>query len=158
MDATRVAPGLPEHLLVWMEGAQRRVAAAFDVVLPSTVAALGLRRLRVLQMVSERGVRQQALADHALVSKQAIADIVDGLEVAGLVERTPDPHDGRAWLVRATRRGLQACAAMDEAMAQVERDIAHEIGVDRYSTFVDVLRELAPTAADHRSAGSTPAP
>src|SRR4051812_45408676 len=91
--------GLPDHLLRWLEAAQRRVAVALDQTADDIVRQVPQRRLRILQLIPLEGTRQKDLAERALVSKQAIAELVDALETDELVERKPDPSDGRAWLV-----------------------------------------------------------
>jgi DNA-binding MarR family transcriptional regulator len=111
-------------------------------VLEEQTSRVGLRRLRILQLVPPDGARQKDLAERALVTKQAIAELIDALEQDGLVERTPDPRDGRAWLVVRSAEGRRVCAAMDQAMATVEGELARDLGAARYVGFLDVLREL----------------
>lgn len=133
---------LPQHVFRWIEAAQRRIAIELDLVLDAEVKDIGLRRLRILQLVPSEGARQKELAERALVTKQAMAENVDALEAAGLVERTSDPHDGRAWLVVRSAHGSRVCVAMDDAMRQVEKELARAVGADRYALFQDILREL----------------
>ena len=133
---------LPQHVFRWIEAAQRRIATELDSVLDAEAKGVGLRRLRILQLVPPEGARQKELAERALVTKQAMAENVDALEAAGLVERTSDPHDGRAWLVMRSAHGALVCKAMDDAMFQVEQELARSVGSDRYALFKDVLRDL----------------
>ena len=67
------------------------------------------------------GTRLTALAESAGMSKQAMGQLVDDLERLGYVERVPDPADGRAKIVRLTRRGT---LFMDDA-ADVVSGIWH---------------------------------
>jgi DNA-binding MarR family transcriptional regulator len=62
-----------------------------------------LSALSVLVFGGERTLAQ--LADAEQVTSPTMTRIVDGLERSGLAERRPHPDDGRATLVRATRRG-----------------------------------------------------
>ncbi len=133
---------LPDHLLRWLEAVQRRVTYELDLVLDDEARAVGPRRLRILQLVPPAGIRQQDLADRALVTKQAIAELIDTLEATDLVERTPDPRDGRAWLILRTAYGNQVCASLDTAMVQVEETLLSTVGGAAYRTFLDVLRTL----------------
>ncbi len=142
MAAAPPEAGLPDHLFRWLEAVQRRVAHELDLVLDDEARAVGPRRLRILQLVPAGGARQQDLADRALVTKQAIAELIDALEGAGLVERTPDPRDGRAWLVVRSAYGNQVSASLDTAMVRVEETLRSAVGVGGYATFVDVLRTL----------------
>jgi len=60
---------------------------------------------RVFQRIGPNGSRLTELAEAARITKQTAGFIVDQLERAGYVERTPDPSDARARLVRITERG-----------------------------------------------------
>jgi DNA-binding MarR family transcriptional regulator len=144
------APELPEHLYRWLESGLLRVSREFDAALAQSpdqastraIATIGHRRLRILQLIPPAGIRQQALAARALVTKQAIADLIDNLAADGMVTRTPDPDDGRAWLVLRTPAGQRVSDAADAAMAEIERTLAHQVGEGPYSVFLSVLREL----------------
>src|SRR4051812_43405277 len=119
---------LPDHLLRWLEAAQRRVAVALDASVDEAVRRVPQRRLRILQLVPRDGARQKDLAERALVTKQALAELVDALEADGLVERKPDPKDGRAWLVTRSARGQRVSDGLDAAMRAVEDDLAETLG------------------------------
>ena len=62
-----------------------------------------LSALSVLVFGGERTIAQ--LAETEQVTSPTMTRIVDGLEQAALAERHPHPQDGRATLVRATRKG-----------------------------------------------------
>jgi len=51
------------------------------------------------------GTRLTELAARVGVSKQAVGQLVEELEEMGILERAPDPADGRAKLVRFSARG-----------------------------------------------------
>ena len=50
---------------------------------------------------------QSALARWATVEQPTMANTLNRMERDGLIERTPDPDDGRSALVRLTKLGLQ---------------------------------------------------
>jgi DNA-binding MarR family transcriptional regulator len=73
----------------------------------------------------EHGTNPRDLAQSALITSGAMTSRLDRLERRELVERTPDPADGRAVRVRLTRSGeqlakqaLRAVLAADEAFLQ----------------------------------------
>ena len=59
-----------------------------------------LAHARVFQRIDQDGSRITDLAEAAVLTKQTVGFLVDQLERAGYVERTPDRRDGRARLVR----------------------------------------------------------
>jgi DNA-binding MarR family transcriptional regulator len=82
------------------------------------------------------GTRQSDLARRLGVSRQAINELVRGLERQGLLEIVPDPDSGRSKLVRPTRRGRKSYRLAVETFAQLEAELRSRIG-DRH---VDQLR------------------
>lgn len=59
-----------------------------------------------------RGLRMNELSKRMMVTGGNVTGITDMLEREGLVERVADADDRRAWLVRLTRPGRRAFAAM----------------------------------------------
>ena len=74
------------------------------------------------------GVRQIQLAERAGLTKQAVGQFLDELEKLALIERVSDPEDGRAHLVRYTRRGQKFLKAADKIKAEIEVEYAEKIG------------------------------
>jgi DNA-binding MarR family transcriptional regulator len=72
-------------------------AAGFDDYRPS--------HQPLLQWLGPDGDRVSDLAQHAGMTRQSMAELVDYLEAHGYIERVPDPSDRRAVLVRRTERG-----------------------------------------------------
>ncbi len=91
----------------------------------------------LLNVDRRTGTRLTELARRAGVTKQAIMVLVDELEGAGLVRRTPDPDDGRAKVVRLTARGRTCAAECRRAVAAVDARARRALGGRRH----DVLRE-----------------
>jgi len=58
------------------------------------------------------GLKMNELSRHLMVTGGNITGIVDPLEKDGLVERTAEPADRRAYRVRLTRAGRKAFAEM----------------------------------------------
>jgi len=68
-------------------------------------AALGVTRAQwkvLFRLTREPGLRQVELADKLDVEPITLSRIIDRLAEAGLVERTPDPADRRAWRLQVT--------------------------------------------------------
>jgi len=69
----------------------------------------------------EGGLRLGELARAEGVSKPSLTRIVNALEEAGLVGRTPDPLDGRAQRVGLTAEGAEMIASGQESRLAVLR-------------------------------------
>ncbi len=82
------------------------------------------------------GARQSDLARSLGVSRQAVNELVGGLEQQGLVEVVPDPDSGRAKLVRPTTQGRESNEAALETFAQPQAELRARIGYRK----VDQLR------------------
>ena len=90
----------------------------------------------------EKGTRLADLARMGGVRIQSMAQLVDEMEEAGLVERTPDPEDGRAKRIRFTRKGLSVQKASTAAGAAVWDDYAKMLGKTELRAFQRQLENL----------------
>ena len=115
-----------------------------------------LAHARVFQRIDQDGSRITDLAEAAVLTKQTVGFLVDQLERAGYVERTPDRRDGRARLVRVAPRGAAAVQASMSVVAEVEaRWTAHlgESSTAQLREALPMLREITDPyhATDWRS-------
>lgn len=78
------------------------------------------------------GARQADLARRLGVSRQAVNELVRGLERQRLVEIVADPEDGRSKLVRPTSRGKESIAMALETFAGLEQELRARIGALRF--------------------------
>ena len=83
---------------------------------------------RLAQRIADEGSRLTELADRAQVTKQTASLLVAALEREGLVERVPDPSDGRARLIRMSARGREAAAQAMQVVIGVEREWTEHLG------------------------------
>ncbi len=96
----------------------------------------------VFQFLDDEGTRVSVLAERAQITKQSMAELVAHLERHGYVERTPDPADGRAKLVRSTARGREVTAIAREGLAEIEKEWARRIGREKMRELRRLLEEL----------------
>ena len=83
-------------------------------------SGLSLARWKVLEILEGKGaIRQKALAQELGFAERSVTQAVESLSGDGLVERMPDPADGRAKLVTLTDEGAAALAAGTKAGAEV---------------------------------------
>lgn len=97
---------------------------------------------RVLQRVNDNGSRIGELAEAAQVTKQTAGYLVDQLERAGYVTRTPDPADARARLVRLTDHARSMIPIGDAVITEVEAEWAAHLGRRRIDQLRDTLARL----------------
>jgi DNA-binding MarR family transcriptional regulator len=103
----------------------------------------------VFRFIGEGGSRLTDLADFAGLTKQAVAEVVADLERLGYVERTADPQDGRAKLIRLTELGADARRTALGIFADMERDWGERYGEERVAALRELLEDIA---ADARAA------
>jgi DNA-binding MarR family transcriptional regulator len=96
----------------------------------------------VFANLGRHGTRLTMLAQHAGMTKQAMGQIVDDLEQLGYVERTPDPEDGRAKIVRFTATGLDFVCDAAEVLDEIWREYAKLLGVEELDHLQDALHLL----------------
>jgi DNA-binding MarR family transcriptional regulator len=105
-------------------------------------------RAGLLGQIPRSGIRQAALIERSAISKQAVQQLLDGLEAEGVVQRLPDPRDGRGKLVGYTPKGLDALRDGDRIKLQIERRYVERIGQPRFAALMDALRALDAEPAD----------
>lgn len=103
---------------------------------------LTLPQARVAQRIGPRGTRLTELAEQAQVTKQTAGFLVDQLERAAYVERSPDPSDGRARLIRLAPRGVEAAKVAGAEVARVEREWLAHLGENAYRDLRSTLLTL----------------
>ena len=106
----------------------------------------------VFRFVDEEGSRLTHLAERSRLTKQAVGEVVEDLERMGYVERTPDPQDGRAKIIRLTPRGREAHATALQTFADLERDWGERIGPERVAALRDALEALTAVELEPASA------
>ncbi|MEI2731751.1 MAG: MarR family transcriptional regulator [Dermatophilaceae bacterium] len=128
----------------------RVLAAVRDAGHPITLA-----QARIFQRVDQQGSRLTALAQSAQVTKQTAGYLVDQLEEQGYVERTPDPRDARARLIRITSKGGDVIAVARPVQAAIEAEWAAYLGPRRSRALQEALLALR-TITDPYAAPAAP--
>src|SRR5580693_5355348 len=82
---------------------------------------LSLTQLRVLGILRDRRVKMSELADYLGLDKSTISGLVDRAEKRGLLQRAPNPADGRAVDVFLTPDGAELAARLS---ADVRRSLS----------------------------------
>lgn len=102
-----------------------------------------MSRSRLLPYVDVDGTRSTELARRMGVTKQAVGRLVQELEAEGLLARTADPTDGRAFRVVFTAAGLRYLIRMHRAINEIEADYMQALGEERLQLVRETLSAIA---------------
>jgi DNA-binding MarR family transcriptional regulator len=114
---------------------ERFIAAGYPEVRPSYGSIL-------LPLYEEDGLRLGELARRAHLSKQTMTTMVRLLERDGLVERRPDPDDGRASRVYLTPRSRGFSPVAASVLDGLDSLVGTQIGARRVAELADALNKL----------------
>jgi DNA-binding MarR family transcriptional regulator len=103
----------------------------------------------VFRFVRDDGMRLTELATLAGMTKQSVGELVDDLVDLGYVERTPDPDDRRAKLIRLTEQGVKAQRTGFGLLAEIEERWAERFGRERINDLRETLEEIVAELAPH---------
>jgi DNA-binding MarR family transcriptional regulator len=98
--------------------------------------------MAVFQYPGPDRIRPGALAARAGVSKQAMNQLLRSLEGSGYIARSNAPDEGRARVIRLTRRGHAAYAKIHDILANIEREWSAELGATRFAQLKELLRRV----------------
>lgn len=125
----------------------QRLSRDFERRVRVTLRARGHTRLQpshqvVFASLGRSGTRLTDLAHRASMTKQAMGQIVDDLERLGYVERTPDPDDGRAKIVRFTPAGVGFVSDAAEVLSEIWDEYAELLEPGELEQLQSSLRKL----------------
>ncbi|QWF78838.1 MarR family winged helix-turn-helix transcriptional regulator [Amycolatopsis sp. CA-230715] len=104
-------------------------------------------QLIVLALLAQHGpMRVGALAERVPCSQPTATTAVAGLEEAGLVQREPDPRDGRATHVVATTAGEETMRSFARCEAEALADKLSELPPEDLELLLDATPVLAALA------------
>jgi len=115
-----------------------------DTEVPLALSNLAAREkisaahIHITRHLALEGSRLTDLAQSAGVTKQGMGELVNQCEAWGLVERTDDPRDSRAKIIRFTDTGLSWLKAFERAIRITEQEFHSEVGNE-----VAIVTELA---------------
>ena len=138
------SPLKPSNMVI---GALLRVPAqAIHRRIINELNAAGFEDLRVphmavLQFPGPDGVRPCTLAERAVMSKQAMNQLLRASKVSVFV-RSDAPEEGRARIVRFTKRGRAAYAKVHDILRDIEREWSAELGPKDFARLKELLSRV----------------
>ena len=130
---------LPTWLLSRSSGRARHLLA-------DAFTAVGARgyHYRVLAALEDLGPASQAtLGRRAELDRSDVVATLDELESGALVERSPDPEDGRRKIVRITAAGERRLQELDEAVAGVQDELLAPLSKPERAELIRLLGRVA---------------
>ena len=100
---------------------------------------LRVPHMAVLQYPGPDGVRPGVLAERAGMSKQAMNQLLRSLEGLGYIVRSDAPNEGRARIIRFTKRGRAAFSRIYHILGDIEREWRAELGAERFAQLKALL-------------------
>ncbi len=98
---------------------------------------------QVFGYIEDEGLTLTALARRAGMSKQAMGELVDRLEMSGYLRRIANPRDRRAKLILTTDKGERQIETSRRVVSAIEAQWARVLGEKGLKEFRAALRALA---------------
>jgi DNA-binding MarR family transcriptional regulator len=104
----------------------------------ASIGVTGAQWKVLFKLTLKPGLRQTDLADLLDIEPITLTRIIDRLQEAGLVERTPDPTDRRAWRLHVTEKAQPVVGKL--------RAIADEMTAEAFAGIdpqdIEVMRQV----------------
>ena len=88
----------------------------------------GKAQSNITAFLDPKGTRQRHLVECSGLTKQAVQQLVDDLEAAGIVYRVADPEDKRAKIIHYTAAGKAALRDGARIKRRIEADMTEALG------------------------------
>jgi DNA-binding MarR family transcriptional regulator len=109
-------------------------ARGYDQLTPAHAA--------ILPHIDVDGTRTTVIAERSGMTKQGAGQVIDDLARQGLVERIPDPSDGRASLVVFTDAGWDYLRAAASIKQEIEAEYAEVLGAGAFGMLCEQLARI----------------
>lgn len=115
---------------------------------------IALRHIDLVPHIDVDGTRATVLAERTGMTKQGMGKLVAELEQQHLVERVPDPTDGRAQLIGFTVEGRRFLAIALDVTQVLEAEYRELLGHQRFGELRTALHLITGGSVTHaRKAG-----
>lgn len=105
-------------------------------------------RAGLLAHIGRDGVRQSVLVERCGTTKQAVQQLIDGLEKEGVLQRFPDRRDARSRIVAHTQKGMQAMRDGNRIKEAIDERRRLELGTEAFGDLMRALGRIADQELD----------
>jgi DNA-binding MarR family transcriptional regulator len=98
--------------------------------------------LMQLKYSEKDGISQIVLSRRLFVNRAGVTGIIDRLERAELIERTPHPNDRRVNLIRLTNRGRDILRRVEAKYFTVVNMIVGNVGKEKLKLIISQLEKI----------------
>ena len=122
----------------------KKQAAEFFRTFGLTDVQFNVLMLLHYQTAPEEGLSQAQLSDMRLVNRANTTSLIDRMEKAGLVVRTPDASDRRYKIVKLTARGRKLLADVEPLYAKEVRKVMAALKEAEQRKLIAALEKIRP--------------
>ncbi|WP_242907185.1 MarR family winged helix-turn-helix transcriptional regulator [Actinomadura terrae] len=128
---------------------RRNRSALYTAILDAAPPGVDRQTYPMLSGLARLGPQSAArLADEVGIDRSGASRYADRLEAAGLLERSPDPRDGRATLLALTPEGHDTVAGLRDALTRHLADRIADWPDGQAQALVDGIRLLIDPPTD----------
>lgn len=145
--AARHPHPVPLHDEMWFAIADARARMRSAMGGDELLAALGLtlRTYAVLSLAATgNDYSQREIARMLSFDSRQVVYLVDDLEAAGLIARTPDQRDRRVNAIVSTPRGREVLELAKVRIAELEESTLTDLSADERATLHSLLARVQP--------------
>ena len=131
-----------------------RFAGMLDDALTECLVPWGLTRADYGVLITLRSagepyaLRPTELKARLLMTSGGVTGVLNRLEKSGLVQRQPNPNDGRSSWVRLTRKGVESASAAVQAWTAAQCDLLRNVPDAISRSAADALRNVLLALGD----------
>jgi len=135
---------MPYRLSVAANRVSGAVASAYD-----RLFALSVPEWRVIAVLAEsEGATQNAIGQKTAMDKVTVSRAAISLAGRGLIERSPNPRDGRSHTLSLSREGRDLYSRIAPKALELEADIFSVLSQEDLARFREALDHVARKAAE----------
>lgn len=97
----------------------------------TTLSVLGRRR---------DGLSNAQLARRSFMTPQAMGEVIEALEGAGLIKRNRHPNHRRVFPATLTAKGRRVLSACDEAVGEMEEEMMRDLSASERASLLEALK------------------